>query len=99
MQLKNLETNNVFNVPEEMAKEFVSKDRKLFKIIDEGYKPEETKVIETKMFDSVVVSDKDDILEDIDTMSRQELRDYCKLKGIKFSVTYSADKLRELIKG
>lgn len=110
MQLKNLETNKVFNVPDEMAKEFVEKDRATFQIVDKDYKPEDTKVVTTPMFDSVVVKEKknadsaavedfvDDILaEDYQTMSRQELRDVCKLKGIKYNATYGVDKLRELL--
>lgn len=99
MHLKNLQTNNVFNVPDEMAKEFVEKDKDTFQIIDKGYKPEETKVVETPMFDMVVKEEKNDIPEEFfENMSRQELRDYCKENGIKFNAIFSKEQLIELIK-
>ena len=99
MHLKNLQTNNVFNVPDEMAKEFVAKDKDLFQIIDKGYEPEETQVVETPMFDMVVKEEKNDIPEEFfENMSRQELRDYCKENGIKFNAIYSKEQLIELIK-
>lgn len=59
---------------------------------------------ETKIPPIPIDPDVDDFIDNaldsgFDDLSRQELREYCKRNNIKYSVTWSKDKLLENIKG